>query len=116
LRELVESMLSLAEFSTPRRVVPVVTADSEDDKILACARAARVHWLVSGDERLLAAGHYHEIQIVDPRTFLTALQASGVPGIREGEQVNVGNNVPPHRRGIQAGDLKQSNTFEARQL
>ena len=74
-RELVESMLSLAEVSTPRRVVPVVTADPEDDKILACARAARVQWLVSGDGHLLAVGHYHGIQIVDPRTFLTAWQA-----------------------------------------
>jgi predicted nucleic acid-binding protein len=68
-------MLSLAEVSTPRRVVPVVTADPEDDKILACARAARVQWLVSGDGHLLAVGHYYGIQIVDPRTFLTAWQA-----------------------------------------
>jgi uncharacterized protein len=74
-RELVESMLSLAEVSSPRRVVPVVTADPEDDKILACARAARVQWLVSGDGHLLAVGHYHGIQIVDPHTFLTTLQA-----------------------------------------
>jgi putative PIN family toxin of toxin-antitoxin system len=74
-RELVESMLSLAEVSTPRRVVPVVTADPADDKILACARAARVQWLVSGDGHLLAVGRYHGIQIVDPRTFLTAWQA-----------------------------------------
>jgi putative PIN family toxin of toxin-antitoxin system len=71
-RELVESLLSVAEVSTPRRVIPVVTADPEDDKILACARAARVQWLVSGDAHLLTVGHYHGIRIVDPRTFLTA--------------------------------------------
>jgi uncharacterized protein len=65
----------LAEVSSPRRVVPVVTADPEDDKILACARAARVQWLVSGDGHLLAVGHYHGIQIVDPHTFLTTWQA-----------------------------------------
>jgi uncharacterized protein len=74
-RELVESLLSLTEVSTPRRVIPVVTADPEDDMILACARAARVQWLVSGDEHLLAVGRYHGIRIVNPRTFLTAWQA-----------------------------------------
>jgi putative PIN family toxin of toxin-antitoxin system len=74
-RELVESMLSLAEVFIPRRVVPVVTADPEDDKILACARAARAQWLVSGDGHLLAVGHYQGIQIVDLHTFLTTWQA-----------------------------------------
>ena len=69
-RELVESLLSLAEISAPRRVIPVVTADPEDDKILACARVARAQWLVSGDRHLLAVGHYHRVRIVDPRTFL----------------------------------------------
>jgi putative PIN family toxin of toxin-antitoxin system len=74
-RELVESLLSLAEVCVPRRIVPVVTADPEDDKILACAWAARAQWLVSGDAHLLAVGRYRGIRIVDPRTFLTNWQA-----------------------------------------
>ena len=74
-RELVESLLSLAEVCVPRRIVPIMTADPEDDKILACARAARAQWLVSGDVHLLAVGRYHGIRIVDPRTFLTTWQA-----------------------------------------
>jgi putative PIN family toxin of toxin-antitoxin system len=74
-QELLESLISLAEVSVPRRVVPVVTADPEDDKILACARAAQARWLVTGDGHLLAVGDYHGIRIVDPRTFLTLWQA-----------------------------------------
>lgn len=74
-RELMESLLRLVEVCVPRRVVPVVTADPEDDKILACARAARAQWRISGDVHLLTVGLYHGIRIVDPRTFLAAWQA-----------------------------------------
>jgi putative PIN family toxin of toxin-antitoxin system len=75
-RELVESLLSLAEICEPRSVVPVVTADPEDDKILACARAARAQWLVSGDRHLLGVGKYHDVRIVTPQMFLKAWQGA----------------------------------------
>jgi hypothetical protein len=54
----------------PSRVIAVVTADPEDDKILACARAARAGWLVSGDQHLLALRQYRGIRIVTPQMFL----------------------------------------------
>lgn len=68
--ELVGSLLTLAEMYLPSRVIVVVTADPEDDKILACARAARAGWLVSGDQHLLAFRQYRGIRIVTPQMFL----------------------------------------------
>jgi len=68
--ELVGSLLTLAEVYPPSRVIPVVTADPEDDKILACARAAHARWLVSGDQHLLAPRQHRGIRIVTPQMFL----------------------------------------------
>jgi putative PIN family toxin of toxin-antitoxin system len=68
--ELIESLLTLAEVCSPSRVIPVVTADPDDDKVLACARAARAQWLVSGDQHLLALRQYRGIRIATPQMFL----------------------------------------------
>jgi len=68
--ELVGSLLTLAEVYPPFRVISVVTADPEDDKILACARAAHARWLVSGDQHLLALRQYRGIRMVTPQMFL----------------------------------------------
>jgi uncharacterized protein len=65
-RELLESLLTVAEVCPSPRVAPVVTADPEDDGILACARATRAQWLVSGDRHLLAVREYRGIRIVSP--------------------------------------------------
>ena len=68
--ELVGSLLTLAEVYPPPRIIPVVTIDPADDKILACARAAHARWLVSGDQHLLALRQYRGIRIVTPQAFL----------------------------------------------
>ena len=68
--EIVGSLLTLSEVYPPSRVIPVVTADPEDDKILACARAAHARWLVSGDQHLLVLRQFRGIRIVTPQMFL----------------------------------------------
>jgi predicted nucleic acid-binding protein len=68
--ELIGSLLALVEVYAASRVIPAVTADPEDDKILARARAARARWFVSGDRHLLAIRQYRGIRIVTPQMFL----------------------------------------------
>lgn len=44
-----------------------VSADSDDDKFLACALAARTPLIVSGDEHLLRVSGWSGITVVTPR-------------------------------------------------
>jgi putative PIN family toxin of toxin-antitoxin system len=48
---------------------PVCT-DPDDDKFFACAVAAKVPLIVSGDKHLLAASGYRAINVLRPRAFV----------------------------------------------
>jgi len=50
--------------------VKAVQKDADDDKFLACAKAAQVDCIVSGDPHLTNLKHYHGIPILSPRQFL----------------------------------------------
>jgi predicted nucleic acid-binding protein len=45
---------------------PVVIDDPDDDAVLACAVAAKVDLVVSGDPHLVKLAHYEGIPIVPP--------------------------------------------------
>lgn len=47
-----------------------VSADPDDDKFLACARAAGAGVVVSGDSDLLSIGRWEGIEILSPRQFV----------------------------------------------
>jgi uncharacterized protein len=47
-----------------------VCADPDDDKFLACARAARAKIIVSGDKHLLNVGSCYGIEVFTPRRFV----------------------------------------------
>lgn len=49
---------------------PLIPADPKDDKFLSTAVAAGADAIVSGDEHLLAMGHYRGIPIVSPSAIL----------------------------------------------
>jgi len=51
----------------------VVTADPDDDHVIAAAIAAEADWIISGDQHLLALSHYHSIRIVTPAQALASL-------------------------------------------
>ena len=46
-----------------------VCRDATDDGILACARTARVDYLVTGDRDLLTLRTFDDIPIISPRSF-----------------------------------------------
>lgn len=57
------------EIVTPAPLPPIITADPDDDQVLACALAAHVDAIVSGDADLLDLKNFQGIPI------LTAAQA-----------------------------------------
>ncbi len=67
------TMAHLLAVSTVITVTPPlgwrVCRDATDDGVLACARAARVNYLVTGDRDLLTLRAFDGIPIVPPRSF-----------------------------------------------
>lgn len=58
----------------PAQPVEAITGDPDDDIVLACAVAARVEVLASGDRRhLLPVGEYHGVRIITPQALLAEL-------------------------------------------
>lgn len=65
--ELVLGYAELATIVTPADIPPTIAADPDDDPVLACALAARVDLIVSGDRHLHdLGGQYQGIRIVKP--------------------------------------------------
>jgi len=52
------------------RISPTITADPDDDQVLACAVAAKADLIVSGDSNLLDLKQYGGILIVTPADAL----------------------------------------------
>src|SRR5262249_31566103 len=81
--ELMESFLGIVQIIQEPRVVQVVRADPDDDKFIACAVAARVRWLISGDTHLLSMKQYRSTRLVTPQQFWTVwgarLQSRNTP-------------------------------------
>jgi uncharacterized protein len=67
--ELMESLLSLVQIMQEPKVTRVVLRDPDDDKFVACALAARVRWILSGDDHLLRIGRYKNMRMVTPQQF-----------------------------------------------
>lgn len=68
--ELTAGYARLARLVNPQRVMRVVAEDPADDEVLACALAARAHYIVSGDVDLLRLRSYRGMAILSPRSFV----------------------------------------------
>ncbi len=65
----------LSEIVRPTIRLAVVTTKPSDNRVLECAVAGSVDWIVTGDRKhLLPLGQYDGIPILSPRDFLTAFQ------------------------------------------
>jgi putative PIN family toxin of toxin-antitoxin system len=61
----------------PAKSVEAITGDPDDDVILACAVAADVEVLVSGDHRhLLPVGEHRGVRIITPQALLAELASA----------------------------------------
>jgi predicted nucleic acid-binding protein len=68
--ELVFGYAALAKTVRPIEIEVVIAADPDDDKALACAKAARVQVIVSGDSHLLDLDEYEGIRIMTVNQLL----------------------------------------------
>lgn len=68
--DLVAAMANLSIMVAPLVVEPVIVDDPKDDIFLACALAAGVQCVVSGDRHLLALGQWRGMQIMTVNDFL----------------------------------------------
>ncbi len=69
--------LASAEVAPPVRTPAAITADADDDLILACAVLGKAHVLVSGDRRHLLPVREHEgVRIVTAQTLLAELSSA----------------------------------------
>jgi putative PIN family toxin of toxin-antitoxin system len=62
-------VISHGELSTPMDLPDQITVDPDDEKFLACAVAAQVSVIVSGDRHLLDVSGWREIAVIRPADF-----------------------------------------------
>ena len=68
--ELVYGYAAVARTIRPARITPVILDDPDDDKVLACAKAASAEIITSGDHHLLSLKEYEGIQILPVNQLL----------------------------------------------
>jgi uncharacterized protein len=66
---------SAALLVKPNMVLKVIIDDPDDDRVLECAVAGGVDYIVSGDRHLLKLGSFQGISIVTAREFINAIEA-----------------------------------------
>jgi putative PIN family toxin of toxin-antitoxin system len=76
---LLDGYAALVEVIEPGHTSPVISADPDDDHVLACALAASADYIVSGDRHLLDLGTCAGISILNAADFLTAYTKSLSP-------------------------------------
>lgn len=69
-QELVTGYSLMTQVVELEKVEPVISADPDDDIVLACAVTAGAKIIISGDNHLLSLKQYQQIQIVTAREFL----------------------------------------------
>ena len=68
--ELVIGYAALAITVRPDKIDPVIKADPDDDKVLACATSAKAEVIASGDPHLLDLNEYEGIKIMTVNQLL----------------------------------------------
>lgn len=66
-----EKLIPLIRVFSPVKGISVIYQDPSDDKFLACAVAAQVFCIISGDRHLLGLKNFRGIAILTPCQFLT---------------------------------------------
>ncbi len=75
--DVINKLTQIAVVVNPREYVKIVKEDPADDRVLECAIAANVDYIVSGDKRhLLKLKKFREIPIVTTKAILEVLKKS----------------------------------------
>jgi putative PIN family toxin of toxin-antitoxin system len=65
--------IAIANLTAAATIEGTVTADPDDDHVIACALAANADWIVSGDAHLLNLKHYQGIRIINAAEAVRSL-------------------------------------------
>lgn len=71
-----ELLTMYAELQEPIKLSQPISRDPDDDKFIACALAAKVRWIISGDKDLLSVPDNIGVKVITPTTFLKELVKS----------------------------------------
>ena len=74
--QFLDGLAKSAHFFIDPPQVPAVSRDPSDDRVIACAVAARADYLVTGDDDMLVVAEHRGIRIVTPRQFLDLLESA----------------------------------------
>lgn len=67
---IISEIKDFTEITIPQVQLQVIKTDPSDNKVLECAVAAKVQFIVSGDKHLLNLANFRGIRIVSPAEFL----------------------------------------------
>lgn len=70
MKRTVAKIVSLASIIDPTERLNVVKDDPDDNKVLECAIAGKVDFIVSSDNHLLKLKEFKKIKLVTPSEFL----------------------------------------------
>ena len=65
-----EKVIQNCDIIQPKLKLAIVKEDSDDNKILECAVAGKVNFVISQDNHLLKIGKFRGIPIIKPNEFL----------------------------------------------
>ena len=64
---------TISVYVEPEVALEVVEDDSDDNRVLECAVAAKANYIISGDKHLLDLGEYRGIEVLPPAGFIVLL-------------------------------------------
>lgn len=70
LSSFIELLAINSKMYAPLKLTEQISRDPDDDKFVACALAANVKFIISGDKDLLTISGYQGINIIKPGTFV----------------------------------------------
>ena len=72
--KILSEIKDFSEIATPQLQLQVIKNDPSDNRVLECAVAAKVRFIISGDKHLLNLGNFRGIKIVSPAEFLRLIK------------------------------------------
>ena len=70
----VKYILTISEIISPKRRLRVIREDPADNRVLECALAGKVRYIVSGNKHLLQLKKFSGVKIVRAKEFLDTLK------------------------------------------
>ena len=69
----VQKIISISTIIEPQEKLDIVKDDSDDNKILECAKEGHVNFIITNDSHLLNLKEFEGIKIITPKEFLNEL-------------------------------------------